>query len=778
VLPSATSMQARSDLDSRRSSRKSLKAMRGSAERTRINFRCGLSTTVIDSLRMPEQRTASIRFGPFELNPETQELRKHGLPVKLSGQAIQVLLVLTACPGKLVTREELQQKLWRGDSFGDFEHGLNAAVNKLREKLGDSAITPTYVETLPGRGYRFVAPLTAAPDLRKQVNGILPSAPLAYAPSEHLPVRPKHRAWKRKAAIAIAACVVVTGFLSPWIGPRLDELLRLYQLQQLTVVPLTSLPGSLWAPTFSPDGSQLAFVWNGGNLGAGGDLYVKVIGSDRLLRLTSGGRESAAAWSPDGQSIAFWHYSPSGCGVFLVSPLGGPERKIASTGCSIPGQWISWNPETEQWINWSPDGRRLAFLDYPVAQSLTTALFVISLDSMEKARVNTGCSSARTPAFSPRGDSLAWSCTEGLSGGSIRLQRLSDGSVTQVLRGIEGEIVSELAWSRDSRRIVFSSGGDLWEVVLARPGHAEKLPVVHDVLDFAVNTSRSRLAFVQERLNINIWRVNLTNPAAPAREVVSSSRLQWAPNISPDGKQIAFESNRSGSHEVWICDADGSNAVQLSSFGIRYTGSPHWSPDGKLIAFDSRIGGEANIYLVDPHGGVPRKLAIDLHGNSFPRWSHDGNWIYFINGDDSGKPQVWKVPSDGGHAVPVAGPASSWPIESPDGQYVYFSRDFRLWRVGTDGTGEQQIQGMPRVAYWGEALSPFGSGIYFLQYTNNKPEIDFFDLSTQKIRRAFVPEKPVYPWIGGLPVSSDGKWLLFPQLDEMISDVMMIENWK
>ena len=75
-------------------------------------------------------------------------------------------------------------------------------------------------------------------------------------------------------------------------------------------------------------------------------------------------------------------------------------------------------------------------------------------------------------------------------------------------------------------------------------------------------------------------------------------------------------------------------------------------------------------------------------------------------------------------------------------------------------------------------MSPFGSGIYFLQYTNNKPEIDFFDLSAQKIRRVFVPEKPVYPWIGGLPVSSDGKWMLFPQLDEMISDVMMIENWK
>ena len=102
-----------------------------------------------------EKSLGAVRFGPFELSLETQELRKNGVPVKLSGQAIQVLAMLTANPGKLVTREELQKKLWPAESFGDFEHGLNAAVNKVREKLGDSATIPKYVETLPGRGYRF-----------------------------------------------------------------------------------------------------------------------------------------------------------------------------------------------------------------------------------------------------------------------------------------------------------------------------------------------------------------------------------------------------------------------------------------------------------------------------------------------------------------------------------------------------------------------------------------------------------------------------------------------
>jgi Tol biopolymer transport system component len=341
--------------------------------------------------------------------------------------------------------------------------------------------------------------------------------------------------------------------------------------------------------------------------------------------------------------------------------------------------------------------------------------------------------------------------------------------------GVEG-----LAWSRDGRRIIFSTsnGGDLWEIARARPNHPEKLPIGHDASSIAV--SPAGLAFMQRRKNINIWRVDLSEPHAQARKVVSSSREQTAPNISPDGNQIAFESNRSGSHEVWVSDSDGSNAVQLSSFGIRMTGSPHWSPDGKLIAFDSRAGGDANIYIVDPHSAVPRKLAIDIRDNSFPSWSHDGNWIYFVNGAAVHHPKVWKVPSKGGHAVQVTQHEALNPLESPDGRYVYFCRDWELWRVGTDGTGERQIKGVPWLK-WPEAWSPFGSGIYFLRYDLNthKSEIDFFDLETRNVRLVFALEKsPPQEWMGGLPVSSDGKWMLFSQLDEQSSDLMMIENWR
>jgi len=431
-------------------------------------------------------------------------------------------------------------------------------------------------------------------------------------------------------------------------------------------------------------------------------------------------------------------------------------------------------------LSWSADGKQLAFLHYSPSDD-TLGLFVLSMDSMEATQVKSDCKTVILPAFSPRGDYLAWACADKLNSVPIYLKRLSDGKVTQLLRGMQG--VGGLAWSGDGRRIVFTTGvgfvagGDLWEVALDTPDRPTKLPFGHDAKDVAVSFTGHRLTYKQAHANTNIWRMNLSDPQVHAQKVVASSREQTAPNYSPDGAQIAFQSNRSGNTEIWVSDSDGSNAVQLSSFGINETGTPRWSPDGKLIAFDSRVGGESNIYLVEPHGGLPRKLDIDIRGNNMPSWSHDGNWIYFTNGDDTGNPRVWKVAARGGRAVQVAKHAGYMPLESPDGQYLYFSHDGQLWQVQTDGSGERQVQDIPPVR--DDGWSPFGSGIYFMIYVNNKTEIDYFDLNTKAARTIFVMDKwAPDDWIGGLPVSPDGKWMLFAQLDEVSSDLMMVENWQ
>src|SRR5580693_284461 len=144
--------------------------------------------------------SGSIRFAPFELVLEPEELRRNGIRVKVSGQALQVLIVLASEPGRLVTREHLRKVLWPATSFGDFEHGLNAAVNRLREILGDSAVNPKYIETIPRQGYRFIAVMEVED---KQVAS---PAQIATEPPK-LPAKPPFRRWW--IGVAVAACILI-----------------------------------------------------------------------------------------------------------------------------------------------------------------------------------------------------------------------------------------------------------------------------------------------------------------------------------------------------------------------------------------------------------------------------------------------------------------------------------------------------------------------------------------------------------------------------------------
>ena len=168
--------------------------------------------------------------------------------------------------------------------------------------------------------------------------------------------------------------------------------MRLYELHKQLAVPLTALQGFAFSPTFSPDGSQVAFAWGDGSRFSENSMYVKVIGNDKLLRLTHQGIVFGPAWSPDGRNIAF-RRTDSGdsrdSGVFLISPLGGPERKVAPSKLLL----LLGRP-----VNWSPDGKRLAFLDHPAdsPSDNTVRLMLLSLDSMESLPVKTDCKGLST----------------------------------------------------------------------------------------------------------------------------------------------------------------------------------------------------------------------------------------------------------------------------------------------------------------------------------------------------------------------------------------------
>ncbi len=209
-----------------------------------------------------------LRFGVFEIDRRTGEVRRQGVRIKVAVQPFQILSTLVDRPGELVTREELRQRLWPSDTFVDFEHSLNSAVKKLRLALGDTAGAPVFIETLPRRGYRFLPPVEAL---------IEPS-------SNRSQEAERHPGTRRAAVIGVA--LTVTAVVVTLVVFRITAR---SVASNVTLAPLTAFPGQEVGPSFSPDGTQVAFAWTGDTPGAaeGFDLYAKVVGTERPLRLTT-----------------------------------------------------------------------------------------------------------------------------------------------------------------------------------------------------------------------------------------------------------------------------------------------------------------------------------------------------------------------------------------------------------------------------------------------------------------------------------------------------------
>ena len=161
--------------------------------------------------------------------------------------------------------------------------------------------------------------------------------------------------------------------------------------------------------------------------------------------------------------------------------------------------------------------------------------------------------------------------------------------------------------------------------------------------------SGKRLAYMTLQDDINIWRVDVQRPGRkPGKpfRLISSTSYDYSPVFSPDGRSVAFISQRSGDMEVWICDPDGSNPSQLTSFRKTFVWGPSWSPNGQSVGFWIQEG-KSNVHVVGRGGGAPQRVTTEKTNDEFPFWSPDGRWLYF-NSDRTGHHEIWKMPSEGG----------------------------------------------------------------------------------------------------------------------------------
>ena len=721
-----------------------------------------------------------IRFGVFEADLRSGELRKAGVTIALQDQPFKVLRILLEHPGELVSREEIKTKIWPEESFGDFDHAVNVAVGKLRNALGDSAEDPRLIETLPRRGYRFIARIESVEPSRTQP--VESSAPVAPAPITRRgplpipePVKKVVNTNPRVIVVIVGLAVTVTaGF---WLRSRRDTSTPL--LPPLKVIPFTTYASSS-APAFSPDGNQIAFLWDGGK-GGDSDIYVKLVGPGAPLRLTSSpGPKGGPAWSPDGRLVAFIRRGENE-GIFTVSPLGGPERKVAPL--NLP---MTEFQELGRQADWSPDGKLLAVPDNPPGGQ--PGIFLVSLQNGEKRRLTSMATPGEDvlPTFSPNGKMVAF-----VRGTLPILQDIfvvaTAGGKPKQLTFVRSFIGGPFSWTPDGKEIVFSFVGEeslfgLWRVS-ANGGAPNRLPVggADDALEPVISHQGNRLAYTQMSTNVNIWQLKLPRSklqmGAPFK-LISSTRWQAAPQFSPDGKRIVFASNRSGSAEIWVCDSDGGNPYQLTSMGAADTGAPRWSPDGRQIAFDSSASGSIGVYVISVQGEGPHPLLVDSHLNAVPSWSRDGRWIYFFS-DRGGSRQIWKVNPQGGQPVQVTKHGGFVALESPDGKFLYFTdrpESSGIWKTSPDGGEETLVFGQAiNEFYW----APGKDGIYFID-TDTKPRavLKFYSLATRQITLVTTLEKS--PWSGdpALAVSPDGRSILYDQEDNVSSDIFLVENFR
>jgi Tol biopolymer transport system component/DNA-binding winged helix-turn-helix (wHTH) protein len=722
------------------------------------------------------------RFGAFELASGPGELRKHGTRLKLQDQPVRLLILLLENAGEIVTREQIQKRLWADDVHVDYENAINSSMRKLRDVLIDTSDNPRYIETLAKRGYRFIAPVSHILPTAVASSPVVPvdapeaspeSAPDA-APQAPARATPRTRRWLLPA-VALVAIAALAGAAFWFLHGRGNS------EPPLQAVPLTAYPGSEFEPSFSPDGNQVAFVWNG-EKGDNDDIYVKLVGSGKPLRLTTDpGRDRYPAWSPDGRWIAFLRVdSNASSSLMLVPALGGAEREVAQLGPTTITQ--SGAPIG----GWTPDGRWL-LLSMKEGRD-QYGLSLLSVETGEKRRLTSPAGVGTGDMFgsiSPDGQAIAFSRVQSngaMGGGAIgdvyTLPLKPDFTPKGEPRRLtsDGAGIGGIAWTPDSRDIVFSSNRSglmkLWRVPRSGAEKAHRVLAADGIAgSVAISPRANRLVYSQAvEIDANIWRLDLANPASPPIQVIASTRQDYRPRYSPDGKRIAFNSDRSGASEIWVCDANGLNATQLTEIG-NSSGSPRWSYDGRQIAFDSVAGGSYQIFMVASYGGQARQLTFDKT-NIRPSWSHDGKWIYF-DSSRTGRYEVWKMPAGGGTAIRLSRNGGANQVESEDGAEIYYDSGSSLMQAAVDGSGERRLA---------EDIDDFAlasDGIYYhaTPPDNNLLFFSFANRTSRQIANLSVGRKKGQDSLG-LSVSPDGKWLLYTQVDRPAgSDLMLVENF-
>ena len=613
----------------------------------------------------------SVRFGPFELDVRSAELRYNGHNILLHEQPFQVLLALLERPGELVSREELVQRLWPDGTFVDYERGLNKAVNKLRDVLRDSADSPRFVETIPRRGYRFIAPLEGGSAPIPAGSVAVPSQLEVPTSSTHLPIgeAKRHKSAVAAALGALLLLLMAVGFgVYKWSAGRGSPL----NLQNMRITRLTE-NGKAKDVAISPDGSYVVYVLREGEKQS---LWVRQVAAESTVQILPPDMVdfSGLTFSPDGNYIYFVRSDKSTfnlANLYQMPTLGAAPRLVIQ------------NIDTA--ITFSPDGKRFAFIrgDPPKGESyLVTAninggnekVLATQKDPQGFTFANFAisfCSGNLGPAWSPDGTTIVASASKGFRGHfSVLAVSVSDGKAREIYSS--NSLIGRLQWLPDGDGLlmvmadpVSGLGGQI--SYLSYPdGKVQGL--TNDLTNYNpcfldLTRKANTIAAVEDNYSADLWLAP-AGAADKARQITSSEAIVDASWLTDD--KIVVQ-NAKG--DLLTVDRNGTNHILLTpdAHNIRAAAA---CGDGRHIVFESLRSAD-NVWKMEADGSNPTQLTSG-DGELFPDCSLDGKWVVYLSLDKSEGFTLWRVAMEGGNPVQLTHQWAYGPRISPDGTLVAY----------------------------------------------------------------------------------------------------------
>jgi Tol biopolymer transport system component len=537
---------------------------------------------------------------------------------------------------------------------------------------------------------------------------------------------------------------------------------------------LESAPEAADSPNLSPDGTLVAYTRT---IGGVSRIYIRpAAGGDARLLLPgdSDGQEMWPIWSRDGQWIAFGKAGSGGVSVHIATKHEGQSTTVLRLA----------DPDLVRtkdlpWATWMPDDQGLIVSDRS-SPDQPAALYAVSKDGRSRRRLTDpppGYDGDVQGLVSPDGEHLAFVRRQGFEW-DLWVAPWKGGPPRQVT--FDRKRIAGIAWMPDSRSLVFSSDRDsavhsLWQVVLDGTDQPVRLagPVDESVWPSVARLASGgyRVAYQAVRHSVNLHRLKLNAGAqAQPEPICPSTRFDWHSQLSPDGKRVAFSSNRSGFSNIWICEA-GSEDKQVTQFSGSYTDSPRWSPSGDWLLFTSRLGDSREVFSVDLRTGELQPVTRDPADDGRASYSRDGLSIYFRS-NRSGRNQIWRMPAAGGEPVQITRTGAMEGFESPDGKLFYFTKDrpqLGVWSVPVNGGKETKVVDGPRDTRWAVAQD----GIYWV--THQAPfRVHRYSFVAQRTEvLATLPDK-VNIW-AGFSVSWDGRVAVWPQTVLDSSDIGILD---